>query len=33
MYTLFAKPTVEKKLRAINPKDLPAINEKIKSLA
>ena len=33
MYTLFAKSTVEKELRAINPKDLPAINEKIKSLA
>ncbi len=33
MYTLLAKPTMEKELRAINPKDLPAINEKIKSLA
>lgn len=33
MYTLFAKPTVEKELRSINPKVLPAINEGIKSLA
>jgi mRNA-degrading endonuclease RelE of RelBE toxin-antitoxin system len=32
MYTLLAKPTVEKNLRSINPKDLPALNEKIKSL-
>jgi hypothetical protein len=33
MYTLLAKPTVEKELRVINRQDLPAINEKIKSLA
>lgn len=33
MYVLRAKPTVEKDLRSINPKDLPKLNEKIKSLA
>lgn len=33
MYTLLAKPTVEKELRSINPKDLSIISEKIKSLA
>lgn len=33
MYTLFAKPTVGKDLRSINPQEVPAINEKIKSLA
>ena len=32
MYALRAKPTVEKDLRSINPKDLPKLNEKIKSL-
>jgi len=32
MYTLLAKPAVEKDLYSINPKDLPALNEKIKSL-
>jgi mRNA interferase RelE/StbE len=33
MYTLLAKPTVEKDLRAIRPEDLVVLNEKIKSLA
>ncbi len=33
MYKLLAKPTVEKELRSINPKDVTIINEKIKSLA
>lgn len=33
MYTLLAKPTIEKDLRSLNQKDLPALNGKIKSLA
>lgn len=33
MYTLLAKPTVEKDLRAIHPDDLTVVNVKIKSLA
>lgn len=33
MYTLLARPAIEKVLRSMNPKDLPALNEKIKSLA
>lgn len=33
MYTLLAKPTVEKDLRAIRPEDLAVLNDKIKSLA
>ena len=33
MYTLLAKPTVEKDLRAIHPDDLAVVNDKIKTLA
>ena len=33
MYTLLAKPTVEKDLRAIRTEDLAVLNDKIKSLA
>ena len=33
MYTLLAKPTVEKDLRSIRSEDLAILNEKIKSLA
>ena len=33
MYTLLAKPTLEKDLRSIHPDDLELLNEKIKSLA
>jgi mRNA-degrading endonuclease RelE of RelBE toxin-antitoxin system len=33
MYTLLAKPTVEKDLRAIRAEDLAGLNDKIKSLA
>lgn len=33
MYTLLAKPTVEKDLRSIRHEDLAILNEKIKSLA
>lgn len=32
-YSLLAKPSLEKDLRSINPKDLPTVNEKIKSLS
>ncbi len=31
MYTLLAKPTVEKDLRAIRPEDLAVLNDKIKT--
>ena len=33
MYTLLAKPTVEKDLRSIRAEDLEDLNDKIKSLA
>ena len=33
MYTLLAKPTVEKDLRAVHPEDAAILNDKIKSLA
>jgi len=33
MYSLLAKPTVEKDLRGIHPEDLAVLNDKIKSLA
>ena len=33
MYTLLAKPTVEKDLRTIRTEDLADLNDKIKSLA
>jgi len=33
MYTLLAKPTVEKDLRSIRAEDLADLNDKIKSLA
>jgi mRNA interferase RelE/StbE len=33
MYTLLAKPTVEKDLRSIRAEDLKDLNDKIKSLA
>ncbi|OGW34434.1 MAG: hypothetical protein A2X58_14420 [Nitrospirae bacterium GWC2_56_14] len=33
MYTLLAKPTVEKDLRAIHPDDFAVVNDKIKTLA
>ncbi len=33
MYTLLAKPTVEKDLRTIHPDDLAVVNDKIKTLA
>lgn len=33
MYTLLAKPTVEKDLRSVHPDDLAVLNDKIKSLA
>lgn len=33
MYTLLAKPTIEKDLRSIRAEDLAAVNDKIKSLA
>ena len=33
MYTLLAKPTVEKDLRAVHPEDAAILNDKIKLLA
>lgn len=33
MYTLLAKPTVEKDLRAVHTEDLVVLNDKIKSLS
>jgi len=33
MYTLLAKPTVEKDLRSVHPEDTTTLNDKIKSLA
>ncbi len=33
LYTLLAKPTIEKDFRSIHPDDLAVLNDKIKSLA